>query len=159
MDTEGLYEEVPCRRCGRMKLRLASVCPHCGDVKEETWWDRLKQSLSGRTTAGGEGPGLVALLPVLLALAIAGYVAYQALVKGSYQNLVAAAILLFLALRGWFGRRSGQPRRSSSSEKSSDGVHPTSLDLPGPHFSCENCGATVGEKDAECPRCGMRFGP
>lgn len=158
MDTKNLHEKVPCRRCGNMKLRLSSVCPYCGDLKEETWWDRLKDTLSGKTSAEGEGPGIAAFLPVIIALVIAGFVVYQALTKGSYENLVAAAIVLFLALRAWFARRSGAQKKPAPSSPGSEETDNTMSEGVGTYYSCENCGAKVEENDEECSHCGMRFG-
>ncbi len=157
MNTDDLYAEVTCRRCGKGRLKSSTFCPHCGLVQEETWVDRLRERLRGGSGQAKEGlsPTLIVALAML---AIAGILAVDAIVDGRYSDLITVALLVLFSLRAFFRRKSSPStspeRRPTSSEKTT--VEAGTDDLA-THYACENCGTQVAADASQCPKCGMRF--
>lgn len=158
MKTEELYAEVPCRRCGKTKLKSSSFCPHCGHVQEETWLDRLRHSVGG---ARGEGPGSRHPLVVAIAAAVlagALFLAYEALADGRYEDLVTIVVIVFLVIRAFHRVRKlpGVPGQASEDGHAGSASSPAE-EADAPEIRCTNCGARIDADAKECPRCGTRF--
>ena len=159
MKTEELYAEVPCRRCGKSKLRSSSFCPHCGHVQEETWFDRLRNRLGG---AGGEGAGTRNSLAIVIAsvvLAGAAFLAVDAISEGRYTDLITIGVMVLLSIRAFMRMRnkSASPGEATTEASTDRTVSRAQTDDLAPQYSCENCGTRVDVDAAECPKCGTRF--
>ena len=158
MNTEELYREVPCRRCGKMKLKSSSFCPHCGYVQEESWLDRLRNRLAGGGTQAGGSRNVLVVAIASAVLVGAAFLAYDAVVDGRYEDLVTIAVIVLLSIRAFYRirTRSGMPGGTSGDEPAESAVSPTE-GVPAPQYTCENCGTRVDAGATECPRCGTRF--
>lgn len=156
MKTEDLYAEVPCSRCGKSRLKSSSFCPHCGYVHEESWLERLKDRLGG---GGGQRRSPVVLAVALLGLGVAAVLAAGAIAEGRTRDLIAIATIAALAIRAFLRSRKepGPPQEPESSDATDDDGPDKEADPSSPHYSCENCGATVRSDATECPKCGTRF--
>ena len=153
--TEDLYKEIPCKRCGQKRLAIASFCPYCGEVVEESWVEKVVKSLQPGEGTDGKGVNLV---PVLLGLIIAAYFLYTAIERESIQGLIFALLSIFFVIRSMF---SGSPRSGQSDSGKLPSVHEADNAPDDPFsdkFFCENCGTKVPADATECPKCGMKFG-
>lgn len=153
MTGEDLYREVRCSRCGNMKLKTASFCPHCGHVTEEHWWDRLMDRLRPGEGAAGGRPTQIAVVTTLIGLAIASFFLYNAIQTESLRSLIVAVLTLIFALRSWFATRS----RTEEAGEDVSVSEPEEFEEIGGEASCDNCGARVDASATECPNCGMKF--
>jgi len=155
MTDHNLYAEHQCKRCGKMKLRNASFCPHCGYAREETWFDRLKEKLTTSEETKPAKPTKSAMYSVLLSLLIAGFFLYQAVRDDSIPSLFAAAVALIYAFRAWLSTRnkieeSGTGETPQTREQDTD-------DIFKPIVRCENCNARIDVDTIQCPKCGMVY--
>src|SRR3989338_6772578 len=93
--TDDLYKEVPCKRCGQKRLAVASFCPHCGEIAKESWIEKITKIFHSDEEPGRPDSKTVNLIPILLALIIAGYFFYTAIERESLQGLIVALLSLF----------------------------------------------------------------
>ena len=155
MTTENLYKEAPCRKCGKMKLKSSSFCPHCGHVQEEGWLDRIRDRF------GAGGGASFSLSTVIAAVVLIGAVilAVDAIADGRYSDLITIAVLVLVSLRAFYRMR-GQTERADAGSKPATRERSDSLtetDDLATHYACENCGTQVAADAKECPKCGTRF--
>ncbi len=161
MKAEDLYQEYKCPRCGKAVLRLASFCPHCGHVKEESWWDKIQDFFQSTRTPEASRPTSKKVFSTLLGLLIAGFFFYQALQKGSIQSGFVALISFAMAVRAWFSTRDRVEEASTDRVTTVEDLDKDEEDgsLPAPQrFFCENCNTEVPADASICPKCGTRFG-
>ncbi|MBM4170181.1 MAG: hypothetical protein FJ215_13650 [Ignavibacteria bacterium] len=148
-----LYAENQCRRCGKMKLRNASFCPHCGYVHEETWFDRLKERLGASGEEKREKPTKSATYSVLLTLLVAGFFLYQAIWEESLPSLIAALITLVYAFRAWLSTRNKLEEVETPPARPENELD----DIFKPVILCEKCNARIEADTIQCPKCGMVY--
>lgn len=161
MSDQDLYTEQTCPRCGGSFLKVSSFCPHCGYVKEESWWDKLLNVFRSTTSVETTKPTSAAIISTLLGLVLAGFFLYLAIQKGSAQSWLLAILSFVMAIRAWFTTRSRtekvEPQNHTDQpdldEEEGSEAHP----IP-QRFFCENCGTEVPADVSDCPKCGMKFG-
>jgi len=161
MNDENLYAEQICPKCGRSFLKASSFCPHCGYVKEESWWGRLTGGVRGGSSSQPQPVTPSKLLGTLIGLAVAGFFLYQALQTGSIQSWGLALLSFVMAIRAWFTTKTrfedDKVERTTTLEdieEQEDSV----ADPQSQHFFCENCSTKVPAEATSCPKCGMKFG-
>lgn len=159
MSNEDLFAQQTCPRCGGSFAKAQSFCPHCGYVKEQSWWEKLlnvfRSSSSVETAPATRGN----LISFLIGLAVSGFFVYQALQTGSLQSWLLALFTLIMAFRAWFA----SPKHPSQTDEGevAEADQPPSESTFSPtdqHFYCENCGTEVAADASACPKCGMKFG-
>ncbi len=156
-----LYTEVKCPKCGQMRQKVASFCPHCGYVVEESWWEKVVGVFRSEETPVGERKPRGNTISALLSLGFIGYLLYTAIEKESVQSLIVAVIMLVLAVRAWLR---GPRRESQGTEGDGETLKERERGEETPpqplsdKFFCENCGTEVGGDAVSCPKCGMHFG-
>jgi RNA polymerase subunit RPABC4/transcription elongation factor Spt4 len=157
MKTEELYAEVPCRQCGKNKLKSSSFCPHCGHVQEESWLDRLRGYLGGGGDQAGSRNPLAVVIAVVV-LAGAAVLAVNAILEGRYSDLISIAIFVLIGIRAFFRMRNAGGGSGQTSESRPDQtVSHTDDDDLATHYVCENCATQVAGDATQCPKCGSRF--
>jgi len=155
MTGEDLYREVKCRRCGKMKLKSAGFCPHCGYVQKEHWWDRLLDRFRISPSSESARPTRIAVASTMIGVALASFFLYNAIQKQSLQSLILAILTLIFAFRSWFATRG----RVEDAGSETPTTHlPDDFDVLEDNFFCENCGTRVNQNTETCPKCGMKFG-
>lgn len=155
-----LYTEVKCRQCGQMKQKVASFCPHCGHVVEEGWWERLLGAFRSVEKSPQERKSGSNVLSTLLTLGFASYLLYNAVEKESIQSLIVAVVMLIVAIRSWFSRRTGEQHAGEEEHESvmkAEEAEEPLPSLPSAKLFCENCGTEVSSAAVACPKCGMQF--
>jgi len=141
-----------------MKLEIATFCPHCGEVVNESWFEKFTKFLGSSEEAAAPGKRRRNLVPGLMGIFIAGYFLYNAIERESIQGLIIAILLLVFAFRSFFQRSSGSQRPGAADQPSVHDDRSTPDDPLGDKFFCENCGTKVPGDATECPKCGMKFG-
>ncbi|MGH2567265.1 MAG: zinc-ribbon domain-containing protein [Bacteroidota bacterium] len=161
MSGKDLYAKQTCPRCGKSILEVATFCPHCGYVKEESWWRRIVDFFRSTTSSEKGSRSSSAVFSTLVGLLAAGFFLYQALQKDSIQSWFLALFALVMALRAWFSARN---RAEGAEVETETALHEVDEDKPSAgmpipqRFFCENCGTEVPADAAACPKCGMKFG-
>jgi RNA polymerase subunit RPABC4/transcription elongation factor Spt4 len=151
---EDLYIEEQCRQCGQKKLKNASFCPHCGYVKQKSWFDSLGEIFGRGGVSEGTGGGLKGpTVPTIIGILFAGYLVYSAIEKNSVQSLIMALLVLFAVLQSWLSGK-----KKSVADKEPGGASVEESTVPKDKFFCENCSAQVDADARQCPKCGMKFG-
>lgn len=161
MSNEDLFAQQTCPRCGGAFAKVQTFCPHCGYVKEESWWERLlnvfRSSSSVETAPATRGN----LVSFLIGLAVSGFFVYQALQTGSIQSWLLALFSLIMAVRAWFVSPKTVPQTDGGEVVEAED-HPSGHERASSptdqHFYCENCGTEVAADATDCPKCGMKFG-
>lgn len=155
-----LYTEVKCRQCGQMRQKVASFCPHCGHVVEESWWERLLGLFRSEEKPSHERKGGNKAISALLTLGFASYLLYNAIEKESIQSLIIAVMMLIVAIRSWFSGRTQEQHTGQGDQESAmktEEQKESLPSLPSGKLFCENCGAEVSSGAVVCPKCGMQF--
>lgn len=161
MDQRPLFQETECVRCKRMYLRDSGFCPHCGQVYEESWGEKLSRWFGiGKASAKTQAT-TSALFSTLIGLIIAAIAFIKAFQTESLGTLLFALVMLGLAVRAWFKDRNKGDRGNGG--HAATGVTVREEDEPdvsvgSPLYHCEACGEPVAEDAVECPACGMMFG-
>jgi len=159
MNTEDLYKQSPCPKCGRAVFDTASFCPHCGYVKKQRRWEDMLSRKRGEGEAREGGPKATGLtVSVLLGLGFAGYLIYRAVTEESLQSFIMAVFVLLAVLQSWLAaRKRAQQKEGEAGEHTGEAVEQAEDPLE-QKFFCENCGTKVAADATECPKCGMKFG-
>jgi ribosomal protein L40E len=165
MNSQQLYAQQTCPRCGGTFPKAQTFCPHCGYIKEESWWARLLEWFRPTPTAETAKPSSANFLSTLIGLVVAGFFLYRALEQNSLQSWLLAIVSLAIAIRAWFSARKG-PEPTGGSEQGEVDLHPgepvgekePASTPTTQHFFCENCGTEVAPDAIQCPKCGMEFG-
>jgi ribosomal protein L40E len=92
-------------------------------------------------------------------LVAAAFLAADAIIDGRYNDLIAIAVMVVLALRAFFRSRQKPASRGGAAARLSE--DPSSREIESedlaPQYTCENCGTIVAADATECPKCGTRF--
>lgn len=159
MNTDDLYKQSPCPKCGQAVLDTASFCPYCGYVKKQRRWEDMLSRKRGGGEAGEDRPKATGLtVSVLLGLGFAGYLTYRAVTEESLQSFIMAVFVLLAVLQSWLTARK-RAQQAPEAEGKEEARKPEPADDPlEQKFFCENCNTRVAADATECPKCGMRFG-
>lgn len=158
MNTEDLYRQSPCPKCGQAVLETASFCPYCGYVKKQRRWEDILSRKRGGGETGQDRPKATGLtVSVLLGLGFAGYLTYRAVTEESFQNLIMAVFILLAVFQSWLAaRKRAQQKGDTMGERA--GEKEEADDPLEQKFFCENCNTRVAADATECPKCRMKFG-
>lgn len=161
MRNEDLFAQQACPRCGGLFAKVQTFCPHCGYVKEESWWEKLLSVFRSSSSVESAPTTRGNLISFLIGLAVSGFFVYQALKNESIQSWLLALFSLIMAFRAWFS--SPRPMSQSDEGEKLEADHPSAnhertFSALDQHFFCENCGAEVAADASACPKCGMKFG-
>ncbi|HWP83278.1 MAG TPA: zinc-ribbon domain-containing protein [Bacteroidota bacterium] len=162
MATSNINEQVECRRCGGVRHKAVTFCPHCGYVEEESFFDKLRDLLDSSGSNGRSGAGL---LSALIGLLVAAFFLLDAIRDESFISALIALFAFAGALRAWWSTRERTEDASEAPfptsqhpEEVEEESEPPAGQVPDSKFFCENCGTEVAEDATECPKCGMKFG-
>jgi ribosomal protein L37E len=161
MKNEDLFAQQTCPRCGGSYAKAQSFCPHCGFLREETWWEKLVKVFRSGSTAETSQTTRGNLISFLIGLAVSGFFVYQALKTESIQDWLLALFSLIMAFRAWFASPKPTPPIGEGEEAEAEhhaSSHEEAFSPSDQHFYCENCGTEVAADATACPKCGMKFG-